>query len=109
MENRLQFKTDDELRQFFRSKKVEIASIKDPFMLFTQLRDSDVIPEEKYQEVYGPKKQKARYSLLEWMEKEKPQLIRQFWECVFKDHMIQSYPALRLMRDSFLESKLSDF
>ncbi|XP_058876229.1 nuclear body protein SP140-like protein isoform X4 [Acipenser ruthenus] len=103
MENRLQFKTDDELRQFFRLKKVEIASIRDPFKLLTQLRDSDVIPEEKYQEVYGRKKQKARYSLLEWMEKEKPQLIRPFWECVFQDHMIQSYPALKLMRDSLLE------
>ncbi|XP_058875382.1 nuclear body protein SP140-like protein isoform X3 [Acipenser ruthenus] len=103
MENRLQFKTDDELRQFFRLKKVEIASIRDPFKLLTQLRDSDVIPEEKYQEFCRRKKEKARYSLLEWMEKEKPQLIRPFWECVFQDHMIQSYPALKLMRDSLLE------
>ncbi|CAL8273147.1 unnamed protein product [Lota lota] len=42
------------------------------------------------------------YKLLEWIEKEQPQNIRQFWTCVFTNNLMTHYPTLKKLQDSLL-------
>ncbi|XP_056309384.1 nuclear body protein SP140-like isoform X1 [Danio aesculapii] len=48
-------------------------------------------------------KQQGVYEVLEWLEKERSQEIRSFWNCVFEDHIMQMYPTLHLLKKSLLE------
>ncbi|XP_073698618.1 uncharacterized protein [Garra rufa] len=50
-------------------------------------------------------KEKHFYEVLDWLEKDRPQNIQQFWRCVFDDHM-QLYPTLRMLRNSLLDSPI---
>ncbi|KAL0198291.1 hypothetical protein M9458_006831, partial [Cirrhinus mrigala] len=48
-------------------------------------------------------KEKGIYEILDWLEKNRPQYVQQFWRCVFEDHILQLYPTLRMLRNSLLD------
>ncbi|XP_077068135.1 uncharacterized protein LOC143721527 [Siphateles boraxobius] len=105
----LNFMTNEELLLFLHRKKTEISCIEQPHALFTQLRDHDLMTEQLFQKVKGMRSreqkqtQKRIYEVLDRLEKEKSQCMHQFWHCVFKDHILQLYPTLRLLRNSLLD------
>ncbi|XP_016408561.1 uncharacterized protein LOC107740602 isoform X2 [Sinocyclocheilus rhinocerous] len=103
----LDFKTNEELQVFFHRKKTEISCIKEPHRLLTQLRDHDLVPEKLFKNVKNTRtrkqKEKGFYEVLDWVEKNRPQDIQQFWRCVFEDHILQQYPELSKLRSSLLD------
>ena len=48
---------------------------------------------------------KGLYEILDWLEREKPMRIKDFWRCVLKETIMNQYPALRLMRNSLMDGK----
>ncbi|CAM4396991.1 unnamed protein product [Leuciscus chuanchicus] len=107
--DQLDFITNEELLLFLHRKKTEISCIEQPHALFTQLRDHDLMTEELFKKVKGMRSreqkqtQKRIYEVLDRLEKEKSLCMHQFWRCVFKDHILQLYPTLRLLRNSLLD------
>ncbi|XP_051572042.1 nuclear body protein SP140-like protein isoform X1 [Myxocyprinus asiaticus] len=103
--------TNEELWLFLHRKKTEISCMKQPHAFLTQLRDHDLLPEKLYKKLKGMRsheqRQKGVYEVLEWLEKEKSHYMHQFWCCVFKDHILQLYPTLRLLRSSLLDGTFS--
>ncbi|XP_058625779.1 uncharacterized protein LOC131536730 isoform X3 [Onychostoma macrolepis] len=103
----LEFLTNEELLFFFHRKKTEISCIQQPRRLLTQLRDHDLVPEKLFEKVKKMRsrkqKEKGFYEVLEWLEKNRPQDMHQFWRCVFEDHILQLYPALRKLKNSLLD------
>ncbi|KAL0198290.1 hypothetical protein M9458_006830, partial [Cirrhinus mrigala] len=49
---------------------------------------------------------KGFFEVLDWLEKNRPQDIKQFWRCVFEDHILQMYPTLHVLRNSLLDSPI---
>ncbi|XP_048846173.1 nuclear body protein SP140-like protein [Brienomyrus brachyistius] len=101
----LDFKTIDELTRFFRCNKTVMSSMELPNTFLRQLRDHNLIPEDKYKKLIkmkGKQKKNGVYEVLEWLETTRPENISHFWKCVFKDHILQQYPTLRLLRDKLL-------
>ncbi|XP_061080881.1 nuclear body protein SP140-like protein isoform X1 [Conger conger] len=103
----LNFLTDDELLRFFHCKKTEMSCIEQPHTFLNQLRDNDLIPEDRYQKVIRMRSKQLRergvYQILDWLETEKPHCIKLFWSCVFKDHILQLYPDMRLLKNNLLD------
>ncbi|XP_016150226.1 nuclear body protein SP140-like protein [Sinocyclocheilus grahami] len=103
----LNFLTTEELLFFLHRKKTEISCIEQPHRFLSQLRDHDLVPEELFENVKKMRsreqKEKGVYEVLDWVEKNKPQYIHQFWRCVFEDHILQLYPTLRTLRKSLLD------
>ncbi|XP_052409043.1 uncharacterized protein LOC127953786 isoform X3 [Carassius gibelio] len=99
--------TNEELLFFFHRKKTEISCIEQPHRLLTQLRDHDLVPEKLFEtmiKIRSPEqKEKRFYVVLDWLEKNRPQDINQFWSCVFEDHILTQYPTLRILRNNLLE------
>ncbi|XP_059381017.1 uncharacterized protein LOC132116059 [Carassius carassius] len=99
--------TNEELLFFFHRKKTEISCIEQPHRLLTQLRDHDLVPEKLFETVIkmrsGEQKEKCFYEVLDWLEKNRPQDINQFWCCVFEDHILKLYPTLRILRNNLLD------
>ncbi|XP_016150277.1 nuclear body protein SP140-like protein isoform X4 [Sinocyclocheilus grahami] len=106
----LNFLTTEELLFFLHRKKTEISCIEQPHRFLSQLRDHDLVPEELFENVKKMRsreqKEKGVYEVLDWVEKNKPQYIHQFWRCVFEDHILQLYPTLRTLRKSLLDASL---
>uniref|UniRef100_A0A8C1PK04 Nuclear body protein SP140-like protein n=1 Tax=Cyprinus carpio TaxID=7962 RepID=A0A8C1PK04_CYPCA len=100
-------RTTEELLFFLHRKKTEISCIEQPHRLLTQLRDHDLVPEKLFDNVKKMRsreqKEKGIYEVLDWVEKNKPQYMHQFWRCVFEDHILQLYPTLRTLRNSLLD------
>ncbi|GAA6092103.1 nuclear body protein SP140-like protein, partial [Tachysurus ichikawai] len=46
------------------------------------------------------RRQDGVYQILDRLEKERRQCVKLFWECVFKNHILQKYSVLRLLRNS---------
>uniref|UniRef100_A0A8C1PI11 Nuclear body protein SP140-like protein n=1 Tax=Cyprinus carpio TaxID=7962 RepID=A0A8C1PI11_CYPCA len=103
-------RTTEELLFFLHRKKTEISCIEQPHRLLTQLRDHDLVPEKLFDNVKKMRsreqKEKGIYEVLDWVEKNKPQYMHQFWRCVFEDHILQLYPTLRTLRNSLLDASL---
>ncbi|XP_058625102.1 nuclear body protein SP140-like protein isoform X1 [Onychostoma macrolepis] len=103
----LDFLTNEELLFFFHRKKTEISCIEQPRRLLTQLCDHDLVPEKLFENVKKMRsreqKEKGFYEVLDWLEKNRPQYMHQFWRCVFEDHILQLYPTLRILRNSLLD------
>ncbi|XP_065108889.1 uncharacterized protein [Paramisgurnus dabryanus] len=103
----LDFLTNEDLLLFFRRKKTEMSCIDQPHTFLTQLRDYDLLPEKLYKKLKTTRsreqKQKGVYEVLDCIEKENPNHMLQFWRCVFKDHILQQYPTIRLLRNSLLD------
>lgn len=104
----LDFLTNEELLFFFHRKKTEISCIEQPHRLLTQLRDHDLVPEKLFEtmiKIRSPEqKEKGFYVVLDWLEKNRPQDINQFWSCVFEEHILKLYPTLRILKNNLLES-----
>ncbi|TNN21523.1 hypothetical protein EYF80_068366 [Liparis tanakae] len=45
------------------------------------------------------------YEILDLLEREHPQRVREFWSCVFKDTILNDYPTLKLLRNSLLDGE----
>ncbi|KAG7460090.1 hypothetical protein MATL_G00217430 [Megalops atlanticus] len=107
----LDFLTDEELLRFFHCKKTEMSCIEQPRTFLNQLRDYNLVPEDIYKKVTRMKSKQQRergvYQLLDWLETERPHCIKVFWKCVFEDHIMQLYPALRLLRNSLQDGSFS--
>lgn len=46
---------------------------------------------------------KALYNILDWLETERPQHIRTFWTCAFKETILNQYSTLRLLRNRLMD------
>ncbi|KAJ8345732.1 hypothetical protein SKAU_G00299250 [Synaphobranchus kaupii] len=103
----LDFLTEAELLRFFHCKKTEMSCIEQPHTFLNQLRDHNLVPEDRYKKVVRMRtkqqKEKGVYQVLDWLETERPHWIKLFWSAVFKDHILQLYPVLRLLRNNLLD------
>ncbi|XP_058875385.1 uncharacterized protein LOC131728383 [Acipenser ruthenus] len=95
---------DYELRKLLKSKRMEICSIEDPFLLLGLLRDRYIIPEDKYQAITAledrSERSKALYRLLKEMDGTISPTIRVFWNVLFEDYILSQYPQLQHLYDS---------
>ncbi|XP_034151104.1 nuclear body protein SP140-like isoform X1 [Esox lucius] len=107
----LDFVTDDQLLRFFRCSRTEMSCMEQPHIFLYQLRDHNLIPEEVYKKLIRKKskeqREKGLYDMLNWLEEKRPDCIKLFWRCVFKDHLLQQYPTLRLLRNSLLDGSFT--
>lgn len=96
-----------ELLRFFRRHKTEISCMENPHTFLNQLRDHDLVPEAAYKKVSRMKSKnnlkKGLYDILDWLERERSQHIKDFWSCIFKETILNQYPALRLLRNSLMD------
>ncbi|XP_040047558.2 autoimmune regulator isoform X2 [Gasterosteus aculeatus] len=99
-----------ELLRFFRRHKTEMSCMEKPRTFLCQLRDHDLVPEDRYKKVSCMRSKdnmrKGLYEILDWFERERSQKVREFWSCVFKDSILNQYPTLRLLRNSLMDEKV---
>ncbi|XP_049416672.1 nuclear body protein SP140-like protein isoform X11 [Epinephelus fuscoguttatus] len=97
----------EELLRFFRRHKTELSCMENPHIFLSQLRDHDLIPDDRYQKVSRMKSKnnikRGLYDILDWLEKKQSKRIIDFWDCVFNETIMNQYPTLRL-----LHNKLKD-
>ncbi|XP_024127060.1 sp110 nuclear body protein [Oryzias melastigma] len=95
------------LLRFFHSHKTELSCMENPQIFLSQLRDNDLIPDDKYKKVIKMKsknkRQMAIYDILDWLEKEGSENIHSFWRCVFKEIILNKYSVLQKMHESLLD------
>ncbi|KAM6914237.1 uncharacterized protein PEZ65_014675 [Lycodopsis pacificus] len=98
---------NEELLRFFHCKKTEMSCMENPHTFLSQLRDHDLIQEDRYKKVSRMKSKdnirKGLYDYLDWLERERPQSVREFWSCVFKETILNQYLTLRLLRNSLMD------
>ncbi|XP_011476754.1 autoimmune regulator-like isoform X1 [Oryzias latipes] len=103
----LDFLESAQLQQFFHSRKTELSCLENPQTFLSQLRDYNLIPEDRYKKVIKMKSKDRRrmaiYEFLDWMERERSEHIPLFWRCVFKEIILSQYPIFRLMRNSLMD------
>ncbi|XP_069557527.1 autoimmune regulator-like isoform X1 [Brachyistius frenatus] len=103
----LDFFNPDELLRFLHCKKTELSCMENPHTFLSQLRDHNLVPEDRYKKVSRMKSKenikRALYEILDWLEKEKSQHITVFWTCVFKETILNKYPKLRELRNSLMD------
>ncbi|XP_030263681.1 nuclear body protein SP140-like protein isoform X2 [Sparus aurata] len=96
----------EKLLRFLHVKKTELSCTENPLTLISQLRDHDLIPEDRYKKMKRmrskDKMKKAFYEALDWLERERSQHIRLFWRSVFKDAIMKQYPTLQLLHYSLM-------
>ncbi|XP_038136233.1 nuclear body protein SP140-like [Cyprinodon tularosa] len=103
----LDFLETDELLRFFHARKTEMSCMKNPQTFLSQLRDHNLIPEDKYQSIIRMKsKNKIRtgvYDILDWLENKNSEHIQLFWRCVFKDVIMTQYPKIKELHTSLMD------
>ncbi|KAM4716655.1 uncharacterized protein sp100.1 isoform 3-T4 [Anableps anableps] len=103
----LDFLEPADLLSFFHSRKTEMSCMENPQIFLNQLRDHNLIPEDKYKKTIRMKSKdnmrKAVYEILDWLEREKSKHIPLFWKCVFKDVIISQYPTMKLLHNSLMD------
>ncbi|XP_026212366.1 nuclear body protein SP140-like [Anabas testudineus] len=99
----LDFLESEELLRFFRRNKTEMSCMEKPQIFLNQLRDNDLIPEDRYKMVSRLENENIKtdiYDILDQIERELSQRIHVFWRCVFKEIIMDQYPTLqRLHKD----------
>ncbi|XP_038836895.1 nuclear body protein SP140-like protein isoform X2 [Salvelinus namaycush] len=107
----LDFLTDKQLLQFFRCSRTQMSCMEQPHTFLNQLRDHHFIPEKMYKKLIRCRSKEVRekgvYQVLDWVESERPDSIKVFWNCVFRDHLLLQYPTLRLLRNSLLDGSFT--
>ncbi|CAB1341496.1 unnamed protein product, partial [Coregonus sp. 'balchen'] len=82
-----------------------------PHTFLNQLRDHHLIPEKMHKNLIRMKSKELRekgvYQVLDWVEAERPDSIKLFWNCVFRDHLLQKYPTLRLLQNRLLNGSFT--
>ncbi|XP_061568408.1 nuclear body protein SP140-like protein [Cololabis saira] len=105
--NPLDFLEPEELLRFFHCHKTELSCMENPYTFLSQLRDYNLIPEDRYREVSRMRSKenlkKAVYKILDQLEQEDSEHIQLFWECVFKEIMLTQYHTLRTLRNSLMD------
>ncbi|XP_053300334.1 uncharacterized protein LOC128459240 isoform X2 [Pleuronectes platessa] len=105
--DQLAFLEPEELLRYFCCNKSVMSCMENPGKFLRQLRDYDLIPEDRYTKVCCMKTKEnmktALYDVLDWVERERSQCIPLFWRCVFKDPILNVYPTLRLLRNSLMD------
>lgn len=48
---------------------------------------------------------RALYDFLDWLEKERPELIDTFWKAAFEEVTVERYPTLRKLHCSLMEGQ----
>ncbi|XP_056256950.1 nuclear body protein SP140-like protein isoform X1 [Seriola aureovittata] len=103
----LDFLNPEQLLLFFHCHKTELSCMQNPLTFLSQLKDYNLIPDDRYQKVRRMKSkdnvQKSLYEILDWLERERSEHITLFWTCVFKETIINLYPTLRLLRNSLMD------
>ncbi|XP_076609359.1 uncharacterized protein LOC143334438 isoform X2 [Chaetodon auriga] len=103
----LDFLESEELLRFFRCHKTEMSLMENPQTFISQLRDHNLMPEDKYKKMSRMKskdnKREALYDVLDWLERERSQHIKDFWRCVLKEAILNNYPTLRLLRNRLMD------
>ncbi|XP_034395971.1 nuclear body protein SP140-like protein [Cyclopterus lumpus] len=98
---------NEELLRFFHRCKTEMSCMENPHTFLRQLRDHDLVPEDRYKKVICMKSKdnirKGLYEILDWLERKRSQSVREFWSCVFKDTILNQYPSLKLLRNNLLD------
>ncbi|XP_064844737.1 uncharacterized protein LOC135555878 isoform X1 [Oncorhynchus masou masou] len=107
----LDFLTDKQLLQFFCCSKTEMSCMEQPHTFLNQLRDHHLIPEKMHKKLIRCKSKEVRekvvYQVLDLVEAERPNSIKVFWNCVFRDHLLLQYPTLRLLRNRLLDGSFT--
>ncbi|XP_029491329.2 nuclear body protein SP140-like isoform X1 [Oncorhynchus nerka] len=107
----LDFLTDEELLRFFRCSRTEMSCMEQPHTFLNQLRDHHFIPEKMHTKLIRCKSKEVRekgvYQVLDWVEAERPNSIKVFWKCVFRDHLLLQYPTLSLLRNRLLDGSFT--
>uniref|UniRef100_A0AAQ6IME7 SP110 nuclear body protein, tandem duplicate 1 n=1 Tax=Anabas testudineus TaxID=64144 RepID=A0AAQ6IME7_ANATE len=107
----LDFLESEDLLRFFHCKKTLMSCMEKPHTFLSQLRDHDLIPEDRYQKVSRMKskenQKKSVYEILDSLERKRPQHIRDFWGCVFEEAIVSQYPTLRQLRNSLMDGSYS--
>ncbi|KAL3054104.1 hypothetical protein OYC64_006437 [Pagothenia borchgrevinki] len=97
---------DNELLLFFRRSKTVMSCMENPQTFLRQLRDHDLLLEDRYQMVSRMQSikniRKGLYEILDRLERKQPQDIKVFWSCVFKETILNEYPTLRLLRNDLM-------
>ncbi|XP_033998431.1 nuclear body protein SP140-like protein [Trematomus bernacchii] len=97
---------DNELLRFFRRSKTEMSCMENPQTFLRQLRDYDLLLEDRYQKVSRMQSIKnirnGLYEFLDLLERKQPQDIKVFWSCVFKETILNEYPTLRRLRNDLM-------
>ncbi|XP_033998429.1 nuclear body protein SP140-like protein isoform X2 [Trematomus bernacchii] len=97
---------DNELLLFFRRSKTVMSCMENPQTFLRQLRDHDLLLEDRYQMVSRmqsiKKIKNGLYEILDRLERKQPQDIKVFWSCVFKETILNEYPTLRLLRNDLM-------
>ncbi|KAM9434971.1 uncharacterized protein Hap1MRO34_002705 [Clarias gariepinus] len=108
--DQLNFLTEDQMKEFLRFNKTRISCMEQPHMFLNQIRDYKLVREDLYQKVMNMKgkerKQKGVYQILDWVENKQGQCMKDFWSCVFQDHILQKYPVLHSLQKSLLDDTL---
>uniref|UniRef100_A0A3B4T9D1 SP110 nuclear antigen, tandem duplicate 1 n=1 Tax=Seriola dumerili TaxID=41447 RepID=A0A3B4T9D1_SERDU len=102
----LDFLNSEQLLLFFHCHKTELSCMQNPLTFLSQLKDYNLIPDDRYQVSRMKSKdnvKKSLYEILDWLERERSEHIPLFWSCVFKDTIINLYPTLRLLRNSLMD------
>ncbi|XP_029364479.1 nuclear body protein SP140-like isoform X2 [Echeneis naucrates] len=103
----LDFLEPKQLLLFFHCSKTELSLMDNPHAFLSQLRDHNLIPDDRYQRVSRMRNKenikKALYEILDWLERERSEHIQLFWGCVFRDSIISIYPTLRRLRTSLMD------
>ncbi|KAM7386540.1 hypothetical protein PAMA_009241 [Pampus argenteus] len=103
----IDFLEPEELLQVFHCKKTEMSCMNNPHTFLSQLRDHNLISDDRYKKVSRIRSKdnmkKALYDVLDWLEEERSQHIKVFWKCVFKDTIMNQYPTLQLLRKSLMD------
>ncbi|XP_007904635.1 autoimmune regulator isoform X2 [Callorhinchus milii] len=105
--------TDDQVTKLLRRFKVEVSmAIDKMFPFLHNLRDKQIITNEKFKEIEALAEQKdtneAIYLLLSWLEKSDPSTLRKFWNCLFKDFNLQKYPKLLPLQEALSKDVTKD-
>uniref|UniRef100_A0A4W5MHS7 Nuclear body protein SP140-like protein n=1 Tax=Hucho hucho TaxID=62062 RepID=A0A4W5MHS7_9TELE len=107
----LDFLSDEQLLQFFRCSRTEMSCMEQPHTFLNQLRDHHLIPEKMHKKLIRCRNKEVRekgvYQVLDWVEAERPDSIKVFWNCVFRDHLLLQYPTLRLLRNRLLNGSFT--
>uniref|UniRef100_A0A8C8JGL6 Nuclear body protein SP140-like protein n=1 Tax=Oncorhynchus tshawytscha TaxID=74940 RepID=A0A8C8JGL6_ONCTS len=107
----LDFLTDKQLLQYFRCSRTEMSCMEQPHTFLNQLRDHHFIPEKMHTKLIRCKSKEVRekgvYQVLDWVDAERPNSIKVFWKCVFRDHLLLQYPTLRLLRNRLLDGSFT--
>ncbi|XP_026212415.1 nuclear autoantigen Sp-100-like [Anabas testudineus] len=100
--------TEDLLR-YFRRNKTLMSYMDNPQIFLRQLRDHDLIPEDRYQMVNRMKsKEKIKdeiYDILDKIEREKSDCILDFWKCIFIKDIMKLYPTLQELYNNLLKEQ----